>query len=169
MLLTLHRADTPIGEMSVVSDAAGNLRAADWTDHLPRMLRLLNVQYGVDAFGLERERGSNDLTRAIDRYFAGNLTAIDRLPVETAGTPFQRDVWSALRAVPAGTTITYRQLAERIGRPAAIRAAGTANGANPISVVIPCHRVIGTNGSLTGYGGGMERKAWLLKHELSFA
>jgi methylated-DNA-[protein]-cysteine S-methyltransferase len=160
-----HTVDTPIGKMAVVSDVAGKLRGADWVDHLPRMLRLLNVQYGENGFRLEKERGSNNLTRVLKRYFAGELKAIDGLPVETGGTPFQRAVWAALRTVPAGATITYRQLAERVGRPTAIRAAGTSNGANPVSVVIPCHRVIGANGSLTGYGGGMERKAWLLKHE----
>jgi methylated-DNA-[protein]-cysteine S-methyltransferase len=98
-------------------------------------------------------------------YFAGDLGAIDKLPVKTAGTPFQRAVWNALREIPRGATESYGQLAERIGRPTAVRAVGLANGSNPIGIVVPCHRVIGANGSLTGYGGGMERKRWLLDHE----
>ncbi len=102
---------------------------------------------------------------ALRAYFAGDLTAIDNLPVETAGTLFQRLVWRALREIPCGQTISYAQLAQRIGRPAAARAVGLANGANPVSIVVPCHRVIGASGSLTGYGGGLERKRWLLTHE----
>jgi len=85
--------------------------------------------------------------------------------VETGGTPFQQEVWRSLRAIPCGTTTSYGKLAAQIGRPAAVRAVGLANGANPVAVVIPCHRVIGSNGSLTGYGGGLERKRWLLDHE----
>jgi O-6-methylguanine DNA methyltransferase len=87
------------------------------------------------------------------------------LPVKTAGTPFQREVWSELRKIACGTTVSYAQLAEQIGRPSAVRAVGLANGSNPIGVIVPCHRVIGSNGSLTGYGGGVERKRWLLEHE----
>jgi methylated-DNA-[protein]-cysteine S-methyltransferase len=101
----------------------------------------------------------------IRRYFAGELAAIDSLPVKTAGTAFQREVWRGLREIDCGTTISYATLAERIGRPAAVRAVGLANGANPVGIIVPCHRVIGANGSLTGYGGGIERKRWLLKHE----
>jgi methylated-DNA-[protein]-cysteine S-methyltransferase len=104
---------------------------------------------------------------ALRRYFAGELAAIDDLPVKTAGTAFQREVWRALREIECGTTVSYAKLAERIGRPTAVRAVGLANGANPIGVVVPCHRVIGADGSLTGYGGGMERKRWLLRHEAS--
>jgi methylated-DNA-[protein]-cysteine S-methyltransferase len=87
--------------------------------------------------------------------------------VQTSGTPFQREVWRALRNIPCGTTVSYAKLAEQIGRPAAVRAVGLANGSNPVGVVVPCHRVIGANGSLTGYGGGIERKSWLLEHEAS--
>ena len=98
-------------------------------------------------------------------YFAGDLEGIDDLAVELYGTAFQRTVWSALRTIPVGTTISYAELARRVGRPRAVRAVGAANGANPISIVLPCHRVIGTSGALTGYGGGLERKQWLLRHE----
>jgi methylated-DNA-[protein]-cysteine S-methyltransferase len=98
-------------------------------------------------------------------YFGGDLAAIDALPVATGGTEFQRAVWDELRRIPCGGSISYSELARRIGRPAAIRAVGLANGANPIGIVVPCHRVIGANGTLTGYGGGIERKRWLLAHE----
>ena len=91
------------------------------------------------------------------------------LPVQTAGTPFQREVWQALRKILCGATVSYAQLAERIGRSTAVRAVGLANGSNPVGIVVPCHRVIGSNGSLTGYGGGIERKRWLLEHEKKHA
>jgi methylated-DNA-[protein]-cysteine S-methyltransferase len=98
-------------------------------------------------------------------YFDGDLHAIDALPVATEGTVFQKSVWQALRTIPTGKTMSYGELAVKIGKPAAVRAVGLANGSNPIGVVVPCHRVIGANGSLTGYGGGLERKRWLLDHE----
>jgi methylated-DNA-[protein]-cysteine S-methyltransferase len=163
--LLIDRIDTAIGEMILVADHDGNLRAIDWADHETRMQRLLRLHYGKDGFNLEPTTNPNGLSDAIRRYFAGEVNAIDLLPVETAGTPFQREVWRALRDIPVGTTSSYAQLAERIGRPTAIRAVGLANGSNPIGVVVPCHRVIGANGSLTGYGGGVERKRWLLEHE----
>jgi len=163
--LSLNRIQTPIGEMLIVADHDGNLRAVDWTDHELRMRNLLRLHYGSDGFRLEAARNPGTLTNAISRYFAGELTAIDTLPVQTGGTPFQRDVWRALREVTCGTTLSYAQLAHRIGRPTAMRAVGLANGSNPVGVVVPCHRVIAANGSLTGYGGGIERKRWLLKHE----
>jgi methylated-DNA-[protein]-cysteine S-methyltransferase len=102
---------------------------------------------------------------ALRQYFAGNVRALDALRVETGGTPFQAKVWRALREIPAGSTISYQELARRIDAPAAVRAVGAANGANPIPIVIPCHRVIGANGRLVGYGGGVDRKDWLLRHE----
>jgi len=163
--MLIDRINTPIGELLIVADYEGNLRAADWTDHEVRMRRLLRLHYGEDKFRLEPTRNPNGLTSAISAYFAGELGAIDSLPVQTAGTVFQNEVWSALRKIPCGTTVSYARLAERIGRPTAIRAVGLANGANPVGVIVPCHRVIGSNGSLTGYGGGIERKRWLLEHE----
>lgn len=102
---------------------------------------------------------------ALRRYFAGDVRALDSLTVDTGGTPFQARVWRELRRIPAGSTITYQELARRIGAPAAVRAVGAANGANPIPIVVPCHRVIGANGKLVGYGGGMHIKEWLLRHE----
>lgn len=163
--LLLNRIDTPIGEMLIVSDHDGNLRAVDWADHETRMRRFLRLHYGKAGFSLDPNHKPNDLTKALSRYFAGDLAAIDTLPVQTAGTPFQREVWRALREITCGSTISYAELARRIGRPDTVRAVGLANGSNPIGVAVPCHRVIGANGALTGYGGGIERKRWLLEHE----
>ena len=160
----IDRLATPIGDMFIVADREGNLRATFWTDDEEDLRRVLARHYGAE-IELESARNPHGLTAAMEAYFAGDLHAIDKLPVETAGTPFQREVWRALRGIPCGTTISYAQLAQRIGRPAAVRAVGLANGSNPIGVVVPCHRVIGANGSLTGYGGGIERKRWLLDHE----
>jgi methylated-DNA-[protein]-cysteine S-methyltransferase len=163
--LTIDRVATPIGELAIVADSDGNLRAVDWTDHEERMLRLLRRHYGANGFTLEPGNNPHGFSESIRRYFAGDLSALDGLPVETAGTPFQREVWRALREIPCGDPISYAKLAHQIGRPKAVRAVGLANGANPIGVIVPCHRVIGANGSLTGYGGGLERKQWLLQHE----
>ncbi len=159
------RLETPIGRLLIITDHDGNLRAAEWTDHEERLLQLLRAQYGQSEFHLEPANHPSGLTDALRRYFAGDLQAIDALPVQTAGTPFQREVWSALRTIPCGTTISYGKLAQQIGRPRAVRAVGLANGSNPIPIVVPCHRVIGANGKLTGYGGGLDRKRWLLDHE----
>jgi methylated-DNA-[protein]-cysteine S-methyltransferase len=163
--LLMDRINTPIGEMLIVADRDGNLRATDWVDYKARMQRLLRLHYGKAGFQLRSTCNLRRLTDPIGRYFAGELEAIDALPVQTGGTPFQREVWHALREIPCGATVSYAQLAERIGRPTAIRAVGLANGSNPVGVVVPCHRVIGADGSLTGYGGGIERKKWLLAHE----
>lgn len=156
---------TPIGVMTLVADEQGSLRAVDWVDHEDRMLRGLERQYGAAGVTLTPEPNPHGLRDLFTRYFEGDLCVLDAVPVEPAGTPFQREVWSALRAIPCGSTISYAQLATQVGRPAAVRAVGLANGANPVPIVVPCHRVIGANGSLTGYGGGMERKRWLLQHE----
>ena len=163
--LQFDRLSTPIGEMVIVADTDGNLRSVDWSDHEPRMYRLLASSSGKAEVRLQPVRNPHGLSEAMERYFAGELRVIDTLPVEAGGTPFQREVWRTLRAIPCGTTVSYAKLAEQIGRPTAVRAVGLANGANPVGVVVPCHRVVGANGSLTGYGGGLERKAWLLKHE----
>ena len=163
----MDRIKTPIGEMLLVADGAGRLRAVDWNDYEPRMLRLLERYYGKNGFTLEAVSNFHGLRDTVDRYFAGETGVIDNIPVETTGTPFQRAVWNELRKIPGGTATTYGKLAEKIGRPKAVRAVGLANGSNPIGVIVPCHRVIGSNGSLTGYGGGLDRKRWLLDHELS--
>ncbi len=163
--LLIDKLDTPIGELAIVADHQGNLRALDWTDHDESMRRLLRLHYGAEGFVLEPARDPGGLARALRAYFAGDLSAIDHLPVQTGGTPFQRAVWRALRDIPCGTTVSYGALARRIGRAEAVRAVGLANGANPVGIVVPCHRVIGSGGALTGYGGGIERKRWLLAHE----
>jgi methylated-DNA-[protein]-cysteine S-methyltransferase len=167
--LLVDRINTPIGELLIVADQDGNLRAVDWTDYEDRMRRLLRLHYGENGFRLEPSCNPNGLTHAIKSYFAGEFTAIDILPVQTEGTPFQREVWRALRKIPCGATVSYAKLAVQIGRRTAVRAVGLANGSNPVGIVVPCHRVIGSNGSLTGYGGGIERKRWLLEHERKHA
>jgi len=163
--LRRDRVATPIGVLLLLSDDDGALRAVDWTDFEPRMRRLLDRHYGPGTVELRDGDGRSPAARAAGRYFAGELSALDALPVATAGTPFQRRVWQELRRIPVGTAISYAELARRIGQPGASRAVGLANGANPVGVVVPCHRVIGADGSLTGYGGGIERKRWLLAHE----
>lgn len=112
-----------------------------------------------------REGAAREIAAALRGYFSGDLHALDRLEVELNGTPFQRRVWTALRTVGPGETASYRDVARTIGAPAAVRAVGAANGANPVAIIIPCHRIVGANGSLTGYGGGLDRKRWLLAHE----
>jgi len=169
---------TPIGDLYLVADDEGNLRATFWTDRESELRAFLARHYapgsprtGLRPWGgsvpveLAPARNPHGLTARLAAYFSGNLHTIDTIPTRTAGTLFQQSVWRALRDIPSGTTISYSELARRIGRPEAIRAVGTANGANPIGVVVPCHRVIGANGTLTGYGGGIERKRWLLAHE----
>lgn len=165
IVLLLDRLRTPIGDLFLVADKEGILRATFWTDDEQNLHRVMQRQYTGLAIDFEPANDPHGLSAALHAYFAGDLHAIDKLPVEAGGTPFQREVWRALRDIPCGTTISYAELAQRIGRPAAVRAVGLANGANPIGIVVPCHRVIGSNGSLTGYGGGMERKRWLLDHE----
>lgn len=120
------------------------------------------------AFGNSEEADAPSppaLVDALGAYFAGHLAALDDLPVAPAGSAFQTRVWALLRTIPPGETRSYGDLAKVLGQPGAARAVGLANGANPIAIVIPCHRVIGANGTLTGYAGGMDRKAWLLRHE----
>lgn len=161
--LLLDRAPSPIGELLIVTDDTGLLRAVDFHDFEPRLRKLLRLHYGDLA--LETGAAPPDTKAAFARYFAGEINALSALAWDTGGTPFQRAVWRALAAIPPGQTITYSELASRAERPAAIRAAGAANGANPLSLVAPCHRVIGMDGALTGYAGGIERKRWLLAHE----
>lgn len=162
LLLFHDELDTPLGRLALLADAAGRLRAAGWTDGHSRMERQLRAG---SAHQLHRAANPGGLTASFRAYFAGDLTALDRVPVAAAGTEFQRAVWMALREIPLGQTVSYGALARRIGKPSAVRAVGLANGSNPIAVVVPCHRVIGTDGSLTGYAGGLDRKRWLLAHE----
>jgi methylated-DNA-[protein]-cysteine S-methyltransferase len=114
---------------------------------------------------IEHRRDPGGAATALAKYFSGQLEALESVEIELNGTPFQQQVWAALRTVRAGRTASYTDIARQIGLPSAVRAVGAANGANPIAIVVPCHRIIGSNGTLTGYGGGLKRKEWLLRHE----
>lgn len=157
--------DSTLGRLTLLADAEGRLRLLGWLEGHERIERALATSTGGAKLTLRRVDNPHGLRAALQAYFAGQLDAIDNLQVLGDGTPFQRRVWSALREIPCGETWSYSELARRIGNPAAVRAVGLANGANPIGIVVPCHRVIGADGSLTGYGGGLERKRWLLTHE----
>ncbi len=161
--LRLDRLATPIGEALIVTDEAGVLRAFDWADRAAGMTRLLRLHYG--SMAPEAGVAPSQVKQLLQRYFDGDLGGLAAIECGTAGTPFQRAVWAGLTTIAPGETLSYGALAAKLGWPSAVRAVGTANGANPISVVVPCHRVIGADGSLTGYGGGIERKRWLLAHE----
>ena len=163
MHLTLDRIPSPVGEVLVVTDADGAVRALDFHDYEARLRLLLRRHYGEVV--LNEGRAPQPVRQAVEAWFGGDLTAFDAVEVKTGGTDFQRSVWRALRDIPAGETRSYGQLATAIGAPKAVRAVGLANGANPVGVIVPCHRVIGANGTLTGYAGGLERKRWLLAHE----
>lgn len=155
--------DSPVGTILLVTDGEGRLRALDFEDYEPRMLRLLRTQN--PPIDLSVGRAPEGIREALLAYFEGNLEILCSIPWVTGGTPFQRQVWAALSQIPARATWTYAQVAQLIGRPSAVRAVGMANGANPVAIVVPCHRVIGRDGTLTGYGGGIARKQWLLHHE----
>ncbi len=163
--LQLDRVASPLGTLLVVCDDACRLRALDFHDCEARMQRLLRAHYGEHGFALGAGAAPAAVADALAAFLAGALDALDPIEVRCCGTPFQRRVWSALREIPSGATRSYGEIARSIGKPNASRAVGLANGANPIAIVVPCHRVIGADGSLTGYGGGIERKRWLLDHE----
>jgi methylated-DNA-[protein]-cysteine S-methyltransferase len=158
--------DTPAGpvRLAVVVDGGGErIVALAFDDHFERVSARVRTRF-AGADWAEAETAAAD---AVRRYLAGDLTAIDDVAVDAAGTPFQQQVWAALRSIPAGETRSYGQLAAAIGSPGAVRAVGTANGANPVWLVVPCHRVVRSDGSVGGYGGGPHRKQWLLDHERS--
>lgn len=159
--LNLDRTPTPIGTALVVTDEAGVLRAFNWTDYEPAMRKWIGRRYPKARL----VEGQGPLRAAFDAYFAGQTDAFRDIAWDGAGTAFQKQAWDALCSIPSGETWTYARLAAHIGRPTAVRAVGLANGSNPVALVVPCHRVIGSNGSLTGYGGGLHRKRWLLEHE----
>jgi methylated-DNA-[protein]-cysteine S-methyltransferase len=160
---SVDRIATPIGAALMVTDSDGALRAFDWEDHAARIKELLRLQYG--AVDLRPARAPRAIRSALASYFKGDLDALKAIEWRIAGTPFQRKVWMALPTIPHGSTMSYGALAEQLGSPNAMRAVGHANGSNPISVVIPCHRLIASNGALVKYGSGLERKRWLLTHE----
>lgn len=162
MILAVDEIDSPAGFITL-AHWDGRLYALGFSDHWqPLEHALLRRWPGVD---LAQRAPAWPIRERLEAYFGGVLAAIESIPVETAGTAFQRAVWAALRTIPCGRTISYRDLARAIGAPHALRAVGLANGSNPISIVIPCHRVIGSDGRLNGYGGGLARKRWLLEHE----
>jgi methylated-DNA-[protein]-cysteine S-methyltransferase len=149
--------DSPIGPLTLVgADGALTGVYMDRQRYRPE----------PETFGDRDDVPFTEAARQLEEYFAGTRTRFD-LPLAPVGTPFQRQVWEALQAIPYGQTVSYGQLADRLGRPAAARAVGFANGHNPISIIVPCHRVVGSNGDLTGYGGGLERKRRLLDFERS--
>jgi methylated-DNA-[protein]-cysteine S-methyltransferase len=163
--LRITTRSTPAGAIRFAAhdDERGAMVALGFEDHWRTLMALL-VHRFRDVTTVSDDRGG-DAGARIDAYLAGELDAIDAIPVDTGGTPFQGRVWSALRTVPAGETRSYGELAHAIGAPRAVRAVGAANGANPVSIVVPCHRIVAHDGTLHGYGGGLPRKAWLLAHE----
>ena len=162
MRLRLERRPSPLGVMLVITEGEV-LRVLDFHDYDDRMRTLLKRHYGE--VSIEEGAAPRSVGDALTAYFDGEIAAIDRIRTETGGSAFQRQVWAGLRTIPHGAAWSYGQLASALGRPGASRAVGLANGANPIAIVVPCHRVIGSNRSLTGYGGGLHRKRWLLRHE----
>ena len=162
MELLTDRIPSPIGDIIIASDGE-HLRALDFEDYEDRMHRLLGRYYGEVHFrSVCNPAGTSDVIR---RYIDGDIEAIAGVSVRFSGSEFQNLCWGTLQSIPAGATWSYGELAAKIGKPAASRAVGLANGSNPIAIVVPCHRVIGADGKLTGYGGGIERKRWLLAHE----
>ena len=153
---------TPLGTILLVTDEAGTLRALDFDDCEHRMLRLLRLHYGSTP--LHGGAAPADVTGNLQRYFGGEPAALRSVAWATAGTPFQRAVWNALVGIRT-VRRALRGLARQLGLPGAARAVGWANGSNPVGIVVPCHRVIGASGKLTGYAGGLHRKQWLLAHE----
>jgi methylated-DNA-[protein]-cysteine S-methyltransferase len=160
--LLTDEIESALGTLVIVA-RDGRLAGLDYADCGGRMIDALAARYGRTR--LTPASNPFGFSRRIRDYLAGDLGAVDDVPVATGGTPFHREVWTALRRIPAGTTVTYAEMARKMGRPAAPRAVGAANARNPIAIVIPCHRLIGSDGSLTGYAGGLLRKRWLLAHE----
>jgi methylated-DNA-[protein]-cysteine S-methyltransferase len=150
---------SPIGDLLLTSDGE-SLTGLYMCQHKGRPAA------GPEACCQRDDSAFQSVSEQLAAYFCGELRDFD-IPLRMPGTPFQCQVWEGLRAIPYGSTVSYAELARRIGRPGASRAVGSANGRNPISIVVPCHRVIAADGTLGGYGGGLERKEWLLEHETS--
>ncbi|MEL7477114.1 MAG: methylated-DNA--[protein]-cysteine S-methyltransferase [Cyanobacteria bacterium J06555_12] len=161
-VLWIDLVASPIGHLLVVTQNT-TLCAIDFEDCKERMLSLLQKRFGE--LQLEAVNNPGGVSDRIRAYLAGDLHSVDSIPTQTGGTDFQQQVWQTLRTIPPGYVSTYGELAQKLGRPRAARAVGMTNGLNPIAIVLPCHRVIGANGSLTGYAGGLKRKEWLLSHE----
>jgi methylated-DNA-[protein]-cysteine S-methyltransferase len=162
MPIDIATIESPIGKLTLA--ARGNLVCLVHFGRVtPALTAGLTSWYPESAIDEADDPGG--AAGVLRRYFEGDLGSLDEIKVELNGTTFQKNVWLALRTVKAGSTLSYAQLAKQVGSPSAVRAVGAANGANPVALVLPCHRIIGSNGSLTGYGGGLHRKRWLLDHE----
>ncbi len=164
--LSLDRISSPLGEILVVTEG-NKLYALDFVDYEARMMQLLQKRY--DRIDLKATVNPSGLRDRLADYFDGKLDCFDEIVTNPGGTTFQQQVWRQLQTIEPGTTWTYGDLAKSLGNPNGSRAVGAANGLNPIAIVIPCHRVIGSNAKLTGYAGGLDRKAWLLRHEKQYS
>lgn len=162
MELGVEEIPSALGKLLLVTDGA-RLCALDYVGYEQRMTELLKPRYSN--FRLTKSRTPCGFSSHLRAYLQGKLCALDAIPVSTGGTPFQQQVWMMLRTLPPGTVMSYGEMAVKLGSPHAFRAVGAANALNPIAIVIPCHRLVGANGNLTGYAGGLERKRWLLEHE----
>ncbi len=162
MPLLIDHLESPVGEVLILTDGE-KLCALDFRGYEDRMNRLLEPRF--DGQKWQDADDPQGVSSKLKAYFEGDVTAVDDIPVDTGGTAFQQRVWAALRKIPAGRTATYGELATKLGNSNASRAVGLANSLNPVAIVVPCHRVIGANGTLTGYAGGLDRKKWLLEHE----
>lgn len=162
LVFTSAQWASPVGKLLLILDGSA-LVALDFEGFEARMLRLLKRRFPQAT--LKNGAVPRSVTAALQAYFKGDHAALDRLDVRTGGTAFQQRVWTALRRIPGGETRSYGALAAALGKPSASRAVGLANGSNPVAIVVPCHRVIGASGALTGYAGGLERKTYLLRHE----
>lgn len=163
----VHTVATPIGDTVLGADDAGRLVMIAWDDDLHGWQEDLVRRHGEVEIVPAGDRFGH--ARALTAYMRSDMTALAPLAVSLVGTEFQRRVWGALREIPVAETRSYGELARAIGNAKAVRAVGLANGANPVPIVVPCHRVIGSDGTLTGFGGGLERKRWLLAHEARHA
>ena len=153
---------SPIGEI-VFLDDGDRLCFLDFSENTNRLDTILKRKFGQ--FEIKKGDDVLGIGSRLERYFQGELQALSDVSLNTPGTDFQLSVWDQLQKIPPGKVLSYNQLAAKVSNPRAIRAAGTANGSNPVAIVIPCHRVIGKDGSLRGYAGGEWRKQWLLNHE----
>lgn len=162
MKLRYAEIASPIGKIRLIATKQG-ICSLEFGRSMKATRKLLEQRF-VD-IELTPDQRLDGFVARLKRYLAGEFEACKAIPVDAGGTEFQRKVWTALRRIPAGKTRSYGEIARVIGSPGASRAVGLANGSNPVSIVVPCHRVIGADGSLTGYGGGLHRKEWLLRHE----
>lgn len=151
------KVDSPIGDVLIAGDH----------DSIAMLGRITEVDPAADWVQVNRYGAIKEAAQQLDAYWSGELFDFD-LPLAATGTPFQHKVWAALRTIPYGKTASYGDIARKIGSPTASRAVGAANGRNPIAIVVPCHRVIGANGTLTGYAGGLDMKRQLLSHEARY-